>query len=117
MRSQLRLLEFDFEIQYRSGRVHQVPDALSRILTPGVSDDRPVDDDTPTFGDHYLLAFTRASRRSSTGNDTDTNEVHTTTGQPASQPARRYSHHDDEVMDDVLDDALDVFDIGIAEQT
>ena len=117
MRWRLRLSEFDFEFQYRPGRVHQVPDALSRLLALGWSDGRPVDDDIPTFGDHDLLSVTRASRRSSTANDTDTNEGHPTAGEPASQPAKRYSHHDDEVMDDVLDDALDVSDIGITEQT
>ena len=117
MRWRLRLSEFDFEIQYRPGRMHQVPDALSRLLTPGGSDDLPVDDDIPTFGDHNVLAVTRASRRRSTAKDTDKNEGHSTAGEPASQPAKRYSHHDDEVMDDVLDNANDVFHMGIAEQT
>ena len=117
IRWRLRLSEFDFEIQYRAGRVHQVPDTLSRLLTPVGSDDRPVDDDVPTFGDHDVLAVTRASKRSSTANDTDANKGNPTTDEPASQPAKRYSHHDDEVTDDVLDEALDVFDIGIAEQT
>ena len=31
MRWRLRLMEFDYDIIYRPGRVHQVPDALSRI--------------------------------------------------------------------------------------
>ena len=48
-----RLAEYDFTIQYRPGRVHQVPDALSRPVWPRVTDDpRPVvevDDDIPTF--------------------------------------------------------------------
>ena len=35
MRWRLRLSEFDFEIQYRPRSVHQVPDALSRLITPG----------------------------------------------------------------------------------
>ena len=117
MRWRLGLSEFDFEIQYRPGRVNQVTDALSPLLTPGGSDDRPVDDDIPTFGDDDVLAVMRASRRSLTTNDTDTKEGHPTTGEPASQLAKRYSHHDEEVMDDVLDDALDLFDMGIAEQT
>ena len=117
MRWRLRLSEFDFEIQYRPGRVHQVPDALSRLLTPGGSDDRPVDDDIQTFGDQDVLAVTRASRRSSTANDTDANKGRPTTDEPSSQPAKQYSHHDEDVMDDKLDDALDVFDIGLAEQT
>ena len=49
----LRLAEYDFTIQYRPGRVHQVPDALSRLMSPKITDDpRPtveVDDDIPTF--------------------------------------------------------------------
>ena len=32
MRWRLRLMEFDYEIVYRPGRVHQVPEALSRLL-------------------------------------------------------------------------------------
>ena len=50
----LRLAEYDFTIQYRPGRVHQVPDALSRFVSPSVADDpRPVvevDDEIPTYG-------------------------------------------------------------------
>ena len=110
MRWRLRLSEFDFEIQYRPGRVHQVPDALSRLITPG-SDSRPVDDEIPTFGDHPVLVTTRSSKRSSTA------EGQPTTEDPEPQSVPQYSHHDDEVMDDVLDEALDVFDIGIAEGT
>ena len=52
-RWRLRLAEYDFTIQYCPGRVHQVPDALSRLISPRVADDpRPVfevDDDIPTF--------------------------------------------------------------------
>ncbi|CDF34348.1 unnamed protein product [Chondrus crispus] len=33
-RWRLRLAEYDFTIQYRPGRVHQVPDALSRLVSP-----------------------------------------------------------------------------------
>lgn len=33
----LRLAEYDCTIQYRSGRVHQVPQALTRITSPGIS--------------------------------------------------------------------------------
>ena len=66
MRWRLRLSDFEFEIQYRPGRVHQIPDALSWLLTPGASDDRPLDDNIPTFGEHEVLAVTRASRRSPT---------------------------------------------------
>ena len=39
----LRLAESDFTIQYRPGRVHQVPDALLRLFSLRVADDpRPV---------------------------------------------------------------------------
>ena len=52
-RWQLRLAEYDFTIQYRPGRVQQVTDALSRLVSPRVADDPratvEVDDDIPTF--------------------------------------------------------------------
>ena len=52
-RWRLRLSKYDFTIQYRPGRVHQVPDALSRLISPrGTGDSRKaveVDDDIPTF--------------------------------------------------------------------
>lgn len=43
------MAEFDFTIQYRPGRLHQVPDALSRLIqTRGTMElQLPVDDDTP----------------------------------------------------------------------
>ena len=47
-RWRLRLAEFDFQIEYRPGRVHQVPDALSRLITPRVPQNE-IDDDVPTF--------------------------------------------------------------------
>ena len=50
MRWRLRLLEFDYEILYRPGRVHQVPDALSRLRRNEDSDDESdIDDELPTF--------------------------------------------------------------------
>ena len=52
MRWRFRLSEFDFTIQYRRGIVQQVPDALPRIISPQGNDDRPVDDEVPTYGDH-----------------------------------------------------------------
>ena len=52
-RWQLRLAEYDFTIQYKPGRVHQVPDALSRLVSPRATEDPrkavEVDDDMPTF--------------------------------------------------------------------
>ena len=49
----LHLAEYDIIIQYRPGRVQQVPDALPRPVSTRIADDpRPaveVNDDTPTF--------------------------------------------------------------------
>ena len=60
MRWRLRLSEFDFTITYRPGRVHQVPDALSRLISPDGNDDKAVDDEVPTDGDHeHTLVTTR----------------------------------------------------------
>ena len=52
-RWRLRLSQYDFTIEYRPRRIHQVPDALSRLISPKVSDDPrrafEVDEDIPTF--------------------------------------------------------------------
>ena len=58
MRWRLRLSEFDFTVKYRPSLVHQVPDALSRILTPEGNDDEPIDDEVPTYGDHDAVFVT-----------------------------------------------------------
>ena len=63
MRWILRLSEFDFTIQYRPGIVHPVPDALSRIISPQGNDDRPVDDEVPTYGDHENVLVTTRTRK------------------------------------------------------
>lgn len=46
-RRRLRLAEFDFTIQHRLGGVHQVPDALSRLMQSraAIELQRSVDDD------------------------------------------------------------------------
>ena len=49
MRWRLRLLEFDYEIVYRPGRVHQVPDALSRLIRAGEDEEEDIDEELPTF--------------------------------------------------------------------
>lgn len=48
MRWRLRLREFDYEIIYLLRRMHQVPDALSRMRIPGKEEDEEVDYDIPT---------------------------------------------------------------------
>ena len=53
MRLRLRLMEFDYEIVYLPGRVHQVPDELSRLLREGGADD------DATLMRRYLLSETR----------------------------------------------------------
>lgn len=51
MRWRLRLLEFDFQNQYRPGGVHQVPDTLPQLLRPhdAVVAQGTIDDEIPTF--------------------------------------------------------------------
>ena len=56
MRWRLRLMEFDYEIVYRPGRVHQVPDGLSRLLREGgAEDDATIDKEIPSFGDQHQV--------------------------------------------------------------
>lgn len=67
MRWRLRLSEFDYEIIYRPGRVHQVPDALSRLpRAPQHEQDFDVDDEVPAIDDFQrekCMALTRSGRR------------------------------------------------------
>ena len=51
MRWRLRLSEFDYEIVYRPGLKHQVPDALSRLPRPESNPEDEVDERIPTFVD------------------------------------------------------------------
>ena len=77
-RWRLRLAEFDFEIIYRPGRKHQVPDALSR-LTKNDHDTHEVDDEIPTFGDHNKCYVTTRRTSPQPDNDTglhETNDTH-----------------------------------------
>ena len=55
----LRLSEFDYEVTYRPGRVHQVPNALSRISTSG-TDNSPVDDEIPSFNATMVVTRSQA---------------------------------------------------------
>jgi len=46
IRWRLRLAELDFEVKYKKGANHHLPDALSRIPTTGL-DQKELDDETP----------------------------------------------------------------------
>ena len=104
MRWRLRLSEFDFEIHYRPGRVPQVPDALSRLISPS-TDKKPVDDEIPTFGNHQdlVLVTTRSRNTDAAGKSRDQ-------GVP-----RNLTHEEDEALDDTLDEAHDLFDLDLAD--
>ena len=77
MRWRLRLYEFDFTVKYRPGLVHQVPDALSRDLTPDGNDNKPIDDEVPTYGDHesVLLTTRRKAANSTAAQKTSAKET------------------------------------------
>lgn len=47
-RSQLRLLEFYFNVMHRHAVIHHEPDALSRLITDG-TDQYAMDEDVPTL--------------------------------------------------------------------
>ena len=84
MRWRLRLSEFDFTITYRPGRVHQVPDALSRLLSPDGNDEKAVDDEVPTYGDHEHALVTTIQRAANTPE-----APRTTTNTPPRRAKRR----------------------------
>ena len=77
MRWRIRLSEYDFTVKYRPGLVHQVPDALSRVLTPDGNDNKPIDDEVPTYGDHesVLVTTRRKAANSSAAQKTHAKET------------------------------------------
>ena len=89
MRWILRLMEFDYEIVYRPERVHQVPDALSRLLREGgAEDDATIDEEVPSFGDQHqvqpepshpvqVVTRARSGKAPSTGAANTAHEGHT----------------------------------------
>ena len=137
MRWRIRLSEFDFTITYRPGRVQQVPDALSRLISPDGNDDKAVDDEVPTYGDHEHDLVTTRQRAANTPET-----PRTTTNTPTRRTDRRRRktkratdqandeddekrllsvfernstkanvENGDEELDDVLDEDLDIFDL------
>ena len=140
MRWRLRLFEFDFTIKYRPGRVHQVPDSLSRLIPPHGNDDKAVDDEVQTYGDHVHALFTTRQRAA---NSPET--PRTTANIPTRRTDRRKRktkratnqtndedderrllngfewnstkanvENGDEALDDVLVEDLDIFDLALA---
>ena len=94
MRWRLRLSEFDFTIQYRPGIVHQVLDALSRIIPPQGNDDRPLDDELPTYGDHEnVLVTTRTRKRAANVMKTDSERTPQTSDSGNARKRTKKRHH------------------------
>ena len=58
----LRLSEFDFTVTYRPALLHEVPDALWCALTLDGNDDKPIDDEVPTYGDHESVFVTNRQK-------------------------------------------------------
>ena len=144
MRWRLRLSEFDFTVKYRPGLVHQIPDALSRILTPEGNDDKAIDDEVPTYGDHKdVFVTTREkaavvtphrpatnakkpmTRKRTARTPTDAMRLHTKDTAELTDEERlltdfQQNHidhnkkNDDEAIDDVLDEDLQIFDMALA---
>ena len=138
MRWRLRLSELDFTIQYRPGIVHQVPDALSRIISPLGNDDRPVDDEVPTYGDHENVLVTtrtraraanvmkplskRTSRTSDSGKARKRKQTRNAYEDDEQRLIREFeenvhgnnAENEDETLDEVLDEDLDIFDLAMA---
>ena len=95
-RWRLRLAEFDYEITYRPGRVHQVPDALSRIETSGV-DKSPVDDEIPSFDPTMVVTRSQMAASQSMPPDSEGPTHASISGNQDS--GSNHHEEDDEVID------------------
>ena len=83
-------MEFEYEIVFRPGRVHQVPDALSRLIREdGAEEDATIDEEIPSVRDqhqvqpeqpHSMQVVTRArsGKAQSTGAAKTAHKGHTT---------------------------------------
>ena len=140
MRWRLRLSDLGFT----PGIVHQVTDALSRIISPQDNDECPVDDKLPTYGDHEnVLVTTRTRKRASTkaasertSRISDSGDVQRRKGtllrslKEATNPYEDDEQHlireidqnihgndaenEDEALDEVLEEELEIFDLAMA---
>ena len=144
MRWRLRLCEFDFTVKYRPGLVHQVPEALSRILTPEGNEEKPINDEVPTYGNHEAVfastrrkassvtptkrattARKRITRKRTARTLTDAGRMITKgrtdlTDEEQLLPDFQQKHidhnttNDDEAIDGVLDEGFAIFDMALA---
>ena len=142
----LRLPEFDFTVKYRPGLVHQVPDALSRVLTPYGNDDKSIEDEVPTYGDHEAVFVTtrrkagnftqdppvtterernnrkRMARTPTVARRMNTRDTAELTDEERLLTDFQQNHtdhnttNDDEAKEDVLDEDLDIFYMALAYQ-
>ena len=146
MRWRLRLTELDFTVKYRPGLVHQVPDGLSRVLSRDGHDDKPIEDELPTYGDHEgvfistgrkaanitptqlaITARERTTQKRKTRTPTDSERINTKGNSDLTDEERLLTDfqqndidhnttNDDKAIEDVLDKDLDIFDVAIAYQ-
>ena len=113
------------------------------LLGPEGNDNKPIDDEVPTYGDHVLVTTRRKEANSSAAQKTSANETNerkqrkrgtndtrknkTTKAAEISDEERLITDsernhdknntiNDDEALDDVLDEDLDLFDMALAYQ-
>ena len=145
-RWRIPLSEFDFTVKYRPGLVHQVPDALSRGLTPEGNDDKPIDDEVPSYSEHEAILVTtrrkvanvtpnrpammarkQITRKRTAGTPADAGRMNTKSAADLTDEERlltefRQNHinhnttNDDETIEDVLEGDLNIFDMALAYQ-
>ena len=116
-RCRLRLSEFYYEISYRPGRKHQVLDALSRLVRPGLQPSS-VEDEIPTFGDqnNVIVTTRRGSRNANYSHINQNNMIHDTRVEKDHINPSNDTEDDDDpdvdefaefILDDDEDDELD----------
>ena len=91
-----RLSTYNYEIIHRPGRKHQVPDAISRLISIHTDSEDgnlvPIDDEIPMFGEPVQVVETRRMKKANT--DPEVNDIRDSSAEVDEPPSSQYGVHE-----------------------